>query len=134
MVKPAIRDDFYKLNGFDVVLIAVVIGISLCLFLFTSAGLNWRIAGETQGFVFNGGKLLKKLDLNQNGRLPLLNGKMVIEIQNRQIRVVESDCPRHVCVHTGWIKAPGQVIACVPNQILIEIESGTAPFLDAVAQ
>ncbi|MFZ2631510.1 MAG: NusG domain II-containing protein [Desulfosalsimonadaceae bacterium] len=135
MVKPAIRDDFYKLNGFDVVLIAAVICISLGLFLFTRAGLNWRIAGGTgtEGFVYNNGKLLKKLDLNQNSRFPLLNGKMLIEIQNGQIRVVESDCPQQVCINAGWINTPGQVITCLPNRILIEIESGTEPFLDAVA-
>lgn len=51
-------------------------------------------------------------------------------------RMKESDCPDKVCVRTGWIAHPGQVIVCLPNKIVVRIEGGpqdVGPFLDGVA-
>lgn len=63
-----------------------------------------------------------------NGRL----GPSTIQVDGRKVRMLQAPCPGHVCVKQGWIKHPGQNIACVPGNILIRIE-GTAP-LDAVTR
>ncbi|MCP4353717.1 MAG: NusG domain II-containing protein, partial [Desulfobacterales bacterium] len=56
----------------------------------------------------------------------------IIETKQGGIRIKKSDCPRQICVNTGWIKTPGRIIVCVPNKILIEIKSEKPLFLDAV--
>ncbi len=51
-------------------------------------------------------------------------GFLKIQIKNREVRVLEADCPNKICVKTGWIKNGNEYIACVPNGILIKLISG----------
>lgn len=124
--------DFYKLNAFDVVLIALVICVSLGVFLFTNLGLDWSLSKSVEAYVFQEGKVLKRLKLDKDQKIVIAGGKMVLETKEGRIRVLESDCPRKICVLRGWIENPGEVIVCVPNRIFIEIKSAKGDFLDAV--
>ena len=45
--------------------------------------------------------------------------------ENGHIRFEKAACPDKICVHTGWIAAPGQTAACLPARVLIRLE-GTA--------
>ncbi len=52
------------------------------------------------------------------------------------VRFVASPCPNQVCITQGPIRSPGDVRACVPNHLLVEI-AGTRPTgagLDAVTR
>ena len=51
---------------------------------------------------------------------------LTVRIAEGVVTVTDSDCPDRVCVHTGAVSAAGQVIACVPAGILIEITGGDA--------
>lgn len=52
-----------------------------------------------------------------------LGGEAVVEVaSDGRARMVESDCPDQVCVRTGWITRPGQVIVCLPNRIVVRLE------------
>ncbi len=123
---------FYRITAFDVVLIVLILFLSTGVILFTRIGLDWKLPKIIEASVYHEGKLLKHLKLDKAQEIILLDGKMLIEIKAGRIRVKESDCPRQICVNTGWIKTPGQIIVCVPNKILIEIKRATSPFLDAV--
>ena len=46
---------------------------------------------------------------------------LTIEILNERAAITQSDCPTKQCVHTGFIGSPGQMSACMPNGIWIEI-------------
>ena len=35
----------------------------------------------------------------------------------------DADCPDKDCVNQGWISRPGQMIVCLPNRLVIKIES-----------
>ncbi|OYD16643.1 hypothetical protein CH330_02240 [candidate division WOR-3 bacterium JGI_Cruoil_03_51_56] len=48
-------------------------------------------------------------------------GSTVVSIKDRAARVVRSDCPRKLCVRMGEITRPGQVIICVPNQVVVQL-------------
>ena len=55
-----------------------------------------------------------------------LIGSVVVEIKDKQVRVVSSSCPNKICVHTGWIsRSDDQFIFCAPNRILVITESGS---------
>lgn len=43
--------------------------------------------------------------------------------QDRGISFVASDCPDKVCIHTGVLKAPNSMAACLPNHLVLVIES-----------
>ncbi len=124
--------DFFKINIFDFILIGLILFFSTGVIFFSKAGLNWQLSEGSEAFVYQEGRLAKHLRLEKHQNFTLNDGKIIIEIKQGRIRIRKSDCPRQICVNTGWIKTPGQVIVCVPNKILIEIKSEKPLFLDAV--
>ena len=44
-----------------------------------------------------------------------------IEVRDGKVRVLSSPCPRQVCRHGGWIGAPGTLLVCLPNEIVIRV-------------
>lgn len=49
------------------------------------------------------------------------------------IAVVEADCKDQSCVRQGMITDTGMPIVCLPNRLVVQIESGEAPEFDAVS-
>ena len=43
-------------------------------------------------------------------------------IEDESIAVVDADCPDLVCVKTGKASKKGDVIACLPHKLLIEVK------------
>jgi len=60
-------------------------------------------------------------------------GKVVIEVKDGRVRVVDSSCFQKICVNTGWINKPGQNIICLPNKVLVTIEGKESSKIDAVS-
>lgn len=48
-------------------------------------------------------------------------GETIMVIRNREVFIRKSDCPRKICMRMGHIHRTGDVIACVPNHILIRV-------------
>ncbi len=130
----SIDDGFYRLNVLDILLIGIILTGASGVLLFTGLGLNWGGASPSEASVFLAGRPTHRMNLEQNGESPLLDGAMVLEVQDGRIRVRKSDCANQICVNSGWIERPGAVIACVPNQVMIEIKTEKGAFLDAVVQ
>lgn len=59
-------------------------------------------------------------------------GDTVVEIKDQQVRFVSSPCPNKVCILHGWFNLQGEVMACVPNDVIVEILGQDARF-DALA-
>lgn len=45
----------------------------------------------------------------------------LVEFKDGMVRVREANCPDQVCVRTGWISKPGEIIVCLPYRIIIKI-------------
>lgn len=58
-------------------------------------------------------------------------GQTVVEIADGGARVVSSPCDNQICVRTGHVERPGRWIACLPNRVLVSIESGNRTDVDA---
>lgn len=50
-------------------------------------------------------------------------GRSTFEIVNGRVRMVSSDCPDKTCIKMGWASQPGQVIVCLPNRVVLKVES-----------
>ena len=50
------------------------------------------------------------------------HGANTIRIEDESIAVVDADCPDLVCVKTGKASKRGDVIACLPHKLLIEVK------------
>ncbi|MBN2426987.1 MAG: NusG domain II-containing protein [Deltaproteobacteria bacterium] len=64
-------------------------------------------------------------------------GETLMVILDHEVYIGRSDCPRKICMAMGHIHRNGEVIACVPNQILIRIsgeEKGDDPEYDILSR
>lgn len=109
--------------GFAVVLL---FGLYATLWTKGSAGALVKIKYDQQ--------LVKTVSLNDtqeihvNGAL----GETVIEIKNQQVRFLSSPCSSKVCVLHGWMHQAGDVMACLPNRVIVEV-LGTNKKFDAIS-
>ena len=126
------RVDIDKLTFWDIVLVVFLVVLSTGIILKAKLGLNWQSPGVAHASIYQSGKLSNLLELDKDQQIILLDGKMIVEIKGKKIRVKKSDCPRQVCVRIGWIAHPGEAITCVPFKTVIEIGSAKNTVLDAV--
>lgn len=56
------------------------------------------------------------IDLNK-----FINANMLIEVKNKKVKVVSSDCRDKICVNYGEISSCGESIVCLPNKVAIKI-------------
>jgi hypothetical protein len=127
------RIDLGKVTLLDIIVIALILFLSTAVILHDKLGINLPSAGAAEAAVFQDGKLCQRLKLDKDQEVVLFNGRMLLELKDGRIRVKESDCPRRICLHTGWIQHPGETIVCVPNKMVIEINASGSPRVDAVA-
>ena len=123
-----------KTSVFEITVIIIVLFFSIALFWWMSHGGGHRPSEATSAAIYVGDQLLEEVDLKGNRLIMLPVGEMQVEVKDGQIRVASSDCPKKICVNTGWIRTPGQVIVCVPYKVLIEISAKDSSFLDAVVR
>ena len=81
-----------------------------------------------------GGTTMMALDRDADYAIDGLAGGVTVRGRDGCVRVIEASCPDRVCEHTGAVSAPGSVIACVPNGIVIRVEGRSDERIDAVVR
>lgn len=76
----------------------------------------------------------RQLELAQDTTLAVRGrlGESMLEVRDGRIRFVDSPCAGRLCVHAGWLSHTGQVAACLPNGVVVEVRGGDRGF-DAIA-
>jgi hypothetical protein len=59
-------------------------------------------------------------------------GDSVLQIQAGKIRFIQSPCTTKFCIHSGWLKYNGDVMACLPNGVYVEV-TGAASRFDSIS-
>jgi len=116
----------------DMILIGALCVISFAsiplLRMMTQTGTTVRI--ETDGKLYASATLSR----DQTFAVPGPLGKTIVEIHDGHVHVSDSPCSNKLCVNTGRIKMTGQLIACLPNKVVVRIVGdGDAPY-DALTQ
>lgn len=108
------------MNKNDIKLIIVILFFIILLFSLTLIRKKANIAN-----VYYENKLILEIDLSINKTYEVSgdNGKVVIEVLNNQIRVVEENSPYQICSKQGFVSKSGESIICLPNKIIIELPS-----------
>jgi hypothetical protein len=116
-----VEQGLYKVSKLDWILAVLILAASVVLFLSLSG--KGSQAGAS-ALVYSDGDLAGSYDLSHDRVVTQEAGGHTIrlEISAGRIRIVDSDCPRQICAHAGWISRPNQTIVCVPNKILVEIK------------
>jgi hypothetical protein len=102
------------------------------LFLLTAslAGIAWVAAapGGTRVVVTSGKQILFTTPLDQPRSVDLDGplGQTHLVIDDQGVRITSSPCPRKICISMGTARHAGDLLACVPNRILVYIDSPAA--------
>ena len=64
-----------------------------------------------------------ELDKDAEYRAETADGNYnTVVVKDQSVRVEEADCKNQICVKTGAIHFPGEVIACMPHRMMIYFE------------
>lgn len=66
---------------------------------------------------------LYPLDKDQDVEILRKGHRNLVSIHDSTVRMEESDCKNQICVNTGAISRTGELIVCLPNQVIVEIVS-----------
>jgi hypothetical protein len=58
-------------------------------------------------------------------------GKTEIRIENGRVWISNAPCANRICQHQGKISRNGQMLVCVPNRIIVQIEGQKQNDIDA---
>lgn len=98
-------------------------------------GVFWteRTPGRTV-LVSVDGRVVEELALDADADLHVegLIGVSRVLVEDGRVRFVDSPCHARYCVHAGWLSRGGQVAACLPNGVVVEVEGGERAY-DAIA-
>ena len=112
----------YRLGLPDIIL---MIGVLFGSFWFLLAVGNASTDSQAKLVIYQDGQVVQEIEINHKEmiNLKVISGQMNIEIDPVQgVRVVNADCPAHICTHAGLIKQAGETIICLPNKVLLELK------------
>ncbi|HDR47084.1 MAG TPA: NusG domain II-containing protein [Geoalkalibacter subterraneus] len=79
-----------------------------------------RVVVERDGQVVFSAPLSEPRSARLSGPL----GETVMEIEDGRARVLSSPCPTKACMGMGPASRQGDLLACVPNHLIVRIEGG----------
>jgi len=116
-----------KSNKFWAILVLCVLMISVLIsaviFIYQGSG--------TVASVYQSGTLIKQIHLDTVSTPYTFVVESddqrfnIISVEQGRICVTDASCPDHVCVNTGWISDGVIPIVCLPNELVIQIESAS---------
>jgi len=95
---------------------------------------SWVTGGETVIIEGPAGASRVPLGEDETVRIDGAHGLVTIETHGGAVRVAEAVCPDHTCVKTGWVRAPGSAIVCLPNGVTVRIGGARDDGLDALVR
>ena len=110
----------------DIVLILVIL-----LFAGASLARLWPASAERAvARVYLEGELVEVLPLDRDrvAVLPDRANGVRVEVLDGRVRILESDCPKRICVRSGWIHRPGQTIVCVPRKLIVQLQGFSSEY------
>lgn len=99
------------------------------------SGLVWafwpRDKGEVAVIVGSGG-LVAEVSMDQPDTLAVKGplGTTYVVVGGGEAKIISSPCPQKLCVRSGPVRRPGEVVVCIPNRVAVTIKGRNGP--DAV--
>lgn len=86
----------------------------------------WTLQGQPQGMVVIRDAQAHEMvwPLNQDTVMQVVGrlGSVKVEVRDHQVRLLEYQSPRLVGTMMGWISRPGQLTACIPCGVVVQIK------------
>lgn len=107
------------LTPFDrklIVIVAVLVAFSFVMLLYQKPGGRVVVKSEDR-VVF-----VSPLDKDQRVELEGPLGLTVLQIKNGAAHILSSPCSQKICMRMGEARHAGDLLACIPNKLVITIE------------
>lgn len=117
------------IRGGDILILLLAAGL-----VGASFGAFWGPRGEGQEVLVTVDReRITELSLHQDGTFEIEGriGVSTIMVDGGRVRFMDSPCPGRYCVHSGWLRFSGEVAACLPNGVVVEVLGGEREF-DAI--
>ncbi|OHB28652.1 MAG: hypothetical protein A2X84_06280 [Desulfuromonadaceae bacterium GWC2_58_13] len=101
-----------------VIVLILLLAAGAAFVLLGNAPRGARVVVEQRGRVIFSAPLAVDRTTTLTGPL----GDTLLEIRDRQACITSSPCPHKVCIGMGRIAHRGELLACVPNELLVRIE------------
>ncbi|MCK5912457.1 MAG: NusG domain II-containing protein [Desulfuromusa sp.] len=112
-----------RLTPFDrklLVVVAVLVIFSFSLLFLQSSGARVVVSSDDR-IIF-----VAPLDKDQRVELEGPLGITVLQIENGTARITSSPCAQKICIGMGKVSRTGDLLACVPNHLVVSIEGDSA--------
>lgn len=107
----------------DLLFIAIIIVIAIAGFLFSQ--LYKSGDAELQVIITVNGEVYQTIPLTEETNEEITverNGNVnVVHIHDGQVSIEEASCPDQICVYTTPADENGEMIVCLPNQVIVEV-------------
>lgn len=115
-----------RLKSGDLFIVCLVLLAAIVFFLL---GLRGESAAHVAVSV--GSAQVEKLPLSKDGAYPI-GGHLTVRVTGGRVHIEDADCPDRYCMRMGTIGSPGQMLVCLPNQIVVRIVGTGETEVDAV--
>lgn len=99
--------------------------------VFSTAAVFRPFAKQADYVVINHENVISEHSLKTDAKINA--GNTVIIINEGKAMISESTCSHKICRNAGWLSKTGDVSACVPNRVMIEIQGRDNKY-DAVSK
>ncbi len=83
------------------------------------------------------GEVYKEANLSENQVIEIITGdgedKNILTIKDGIAKMTDADCPDRLCVYQKEISNEGEIIVCLPHQIIVTINGAEGSTVDSVA-
>lgn len=108
-----------RMTALDRLIVAtLLLGILASFFLLGARPRGERVLVERDGRLLFSAPLAENRMVDLEGPL----GSTRLEIRDGRARILASPCPTKACIGMGAIARAGELLACVPNQLLVRID------------
>ncbi len=120
----AIRAVWRRLTLLDRLIVLALLLVAVAFFV----RFGQRPRGE-RVVVEQGGRVVftAPLGADRTVSLPGPLGETVVVIRGGRVCIAAASCPNKVCMGMGEVARQGELLACVPNALLVRIEGGGDP-------
>ena len=122
------KDGLKKKDWILITVILCVAGLTVLVHTFIGGAGTNRVIVKIEGAIEGIYSLSEDREIELNG------GTNLLQIKNGQASMLEADCPDQLCVHQKPVSLNHESIICLPNKVVMEVESGTGREFDAVTQ
>ena len=113
----------------DWVLIIIILVVAASAFIMHH---SFQQTGKGQVVIKINGAIEGVYDLNDDQEIIINEGSNILTINNGKADMIEADCPDKLCVEQRSISKNNESIICLPNEVIVEVQSSVESQIDGM--